>query len=103
MSISGCAALLAAGAVGCGAAAAGGALTATGGVDAAGGALCPMPPRLTDDSRDEAGGALNQKSVMKCSHGKSRLQGTHERQLAAQQRAVAASRRLLEALLREEH
>jgi hypothetical protein len=55
--MAGCAALLAAGAVGWGAAAAGGALTATGGVDAAAGALWPIPPRLTEDSRDEAGGA----------------------------------------------
>lgn len=57
VSMSGCAALLAA-AVGWGAAAGGGALTATGGVDAAGGALCPIPPRLTEDSSEEAGGAV---------------------------------------------
>lgn len=54
--MSGCAALTIAG-VAWGAAAAGGAFTATGGVDAAGGALCPIPPRLTDDSRDEGAAA----------------------------------------------
>lgn len=79
-------------------------MTATGGVDAAGGALCPIPPRFTDDSRvEDAGGARNRKLATEV-HRVGRRRGTHERQAPAeQQQAVAATEWLLAARLREEH
>lgn len=65
-------------------------MTATGGVGdaAAGGALCPIPPRATEDSREEeAGGAKNPKSITKVHEWRfDDYEETHERQLAAQRR-----------------
>lgn len=73
-------------------------------MDAAGGALCPIPPRLTDDSREEAAGAKDPKSAMKGHESRSdHYEDTHEKQLAAQQRAEAAWECLLAALQQEEH
>lgn len=75
-------------------------MTAAGGVEAAGGALCPIPPRLTDDSREEPGGGANipKVSKRKLTSGKTKGTGTHERQVPAEQRVAAAS-----GCLREEH